>query len=82
MWWASTGNFDIKVMLREVCAAAAAVFDIDGVGVMTIDGVEDSADLRARFLDARGALQNVEQLPEVLAQRPCQDASACGRRSR
>jgi len=51
---------DVEVMLWALCTAAAAVFDVDGVGVMSPSSVEDSADLRARFLDARGVLQMVE----------------------
>jgi len=77
---ASTGDFDVNEMLRELCTAAAAVFDVDGVGVMSTDRVQDAAGPRARFLDARGAPQmvQVEQLQEVLAQGPCQDALISG----
>ncbi len=77
---AATGDFDLDTMLRELCAAAAAAFEVDGVGVMSTDRVDSGAGPRVRYLDARGGPQmvQVEQLQDVLRQGPCQDALSSG----
>ena len=71
---ASTGDFEVESMLRELCVAAGEAFEVDGAGVMAGEG------RHARYVQAHGGprMVRIEQLQEVLREGPCQDCLASG----
>jgi diguanylate cyclase (GGDEF)-like protein len=58
-------------VLRELCAVASLVMEVDGVGVME---VASGAAGYARFVHAESPVRVVERLQEALQAGPCRDA--------
>jgi diguanylate cyclase (GGDEF)-like protein len=69
----ATGDLHLHDVLRNLCAAAATLLDVDGAGVV------HHADDRMRFLHASSPhVHAAERLQDEITQGPCHEAAATG----